>query len=138
MNLTRVLALMALCTVVVFSSCKKDDDNDSSVDRALFVGSYDTDEDCDGATDDYILTIVEDGDDDGIIINNIYGFGATTKATVDGNDLTIDDQEFSNYGGVSSNISGSGTIADSILTINFSFNVGGVSAESCVLTCTKQ
>jgi len=132
--------MAALCSLVLFSSCGKDDDGggDAST-RDNFVAVYDGAENCDGATDTYVVTITAGSDDDALVINNLYGTGVSgLTATVDGNTMEIEKQEFESYGGVSSDIEATGTLAGEVLTITFTISATGLGSETCTTVCTKQ
>jgi len=138
MNLSRFLSLLALCTIVLFSSCKKDDDDDTA-DRDNFVGTFATVEECDGFEDSYNIVISAGDENNELLISNIYDAGVSgTKATVDGDKMTIDNQAFFEYGGITQTVEGSGTITDNVLTFDFTLATTGYGDTECTAVCTKQ
>lgn len=139
LNLSRILMLCAICATVLLSSCGKDDDNQAD-NRDNFVAVYSAVESCDGYsyTDSYDVTITAGADDDALIINNIYGVGVNgLNATVDGDNLTMPNQDFPVYAGVAATIEATGTLTGDVLTISFTISDGSQSAV-CTLVCTKK
>ncbi|MEZ5107699.1 MAG: hypothetical protein R2829_01870 [Bacteroidia bacterium] len=147
LNLTKTLltgAVLALMTVG-FTSCKKDKDDD----RDKFIGEWKYNENCGGIlVSDYSVTITASSTDDEKI--SIKGFGGfqcggsdiVVTATVAGDDLTINDQNFCatqiNIQSGNGSINGSGTS----VTITYSYTLRDASgvivdSGSCTGTYTK-
>ncbi|MEO1513393.1 MAG: hypothetical protein AAFV95_00215 [Bacteroidota bacterium] len=123
-----VFTFCVLGLLVLGTSCSKDDPA-----RDKFLGAYSVVETCGGGNDTYEIVIIESGTgDNAVVLNNLYGGGASLSATVDGNRINIDTQV---QGGVTYN--GSGTIDDNILTINFTVSALGQS-DNCNAVCTRK
>lgn len=107
--------------------------------RAKFVGTYNTSESCDGtATGTFSNSITNSGVNvSSIIISNFGDSGLNVTATVDGTDVTVPATTL-NVGGTAYEVTGSGSISGSTLTINYQARTGGTIAFSCTMTMSKQ
>ena len=122
------LSLILFAVMATLTGC---DDDEDSIDRSQFVGTYSVAENCDGQTDAYTMTVsTSSSDDNGILIDNLFDVGGEITATVSGSNITIPQQTVD---GVAYN--GSGSISGNVLTINF--NVEFLFSFSCTATATK-
>ena len=122
-----LLCLMAL--FLAFSTSCSDDEPD----RDKFLGAFSAIETCGGGNDTYDITILESGSgENAIIINNLYDWDESASATVSGSSVTIPSQLLDGL-----TFSGSGTISDNTLTINFVVS-NGTDSDSCNAICTRK
>lgn len=122
-------SILLLAVISITTSCKKDD----MPDRDKFLGAYSVVETCGGGNDAYDLTIIESGSsEDAIVVANFYNWGGQLSATVDGNNITIPSQLNDGL-----TFSGSGTISDNTLTINFMVS-DGTNSDTCNAICTRR
>lgn len=129
-----ILAVLSVLFVVSFG-CKKDSkDND----RDKFLGTYSVVENCPTTgTGNYDITITESAaSSSSVIISNFGDFTVGITATVSGNSITIPQQTIT-VQGFAIGINGSGSINGLIMTITYSYSVGG-QGENCTMTCTKK
>jgi len=124
-KLSPALLILTL-TVLLISSCKKDDTDA----RDKFVGSYSMSETwtLDGGgsgTDNYTITVTKsDVNEKQILLNNlgntvtVYGVQMNVAADVSGNNLSIGTQTVA-LGDYSVTVSGTGSLNDKLLTINY-------------------
>jgi EGF-like domain len=109
--------------------------------RAKFIGVYNCSDACTTGAGTYVNTIAASSDSLKITFSNMSGLstalGTPTSvyATVSGNTFTIPSQAV--IGSATTTISGSGTIAGSIVTTSYSVKVGTVT-DACTGTWTKQ
>ena len=98
-----------------------------------FVAQYNVTENCGTTPDTYQIAIAASSSNEyGITISNLFDAGVVTSATVNKSNLTIDSQTF----GTQYSISGSGNLATSTITINFTIT-GGATPYSCSITGNK-
>jgi len=98
--------------------------------RAAFVGSFNVNQTCRGAsssTDKYTLRISQGTGGNGILLTNLQPFADEIVATVAGNTLTIRSQSARLSGQTRQvTISGSGTLTGgSVIEIDFDYDFGG-------------
>jgi hypothetical protein len=117
--------------------------NCDTEERADFLGNYLLNETCpSGSIVDYAVTINPSGSDvTKILINGFGGFqcggsNIVVEATVDGDNLTIANQEFCQ--GQITITSGNGTINSAGLVINLTYSADYGVVETCTATYTKQ
>ena len=102
-------------------------------DRDKFLGAFFVDETCDSGNDTYDITIIVSGSgENAVILANLYDWDEQASATVSGNTITIPSQLLDGI-----TFSGSGTITDNILTINFSVSDGS-NSDNCNAICTRK
>jgi len=111
-----VLTLIAL----LFSSCNDDDEKGPDT-RAAFVGNYDVEDisSSSGYVYNYEMSIKVGANGELEISNFADMFNVPVKATVDGMNLTIKKQTFTNPSGKSISVSGSGTLQNNILSFTY-------------------
>ncbi|MBO2008782.1 hypothetical protein [Hymenobacter negativus] len=139
MNKTPTVLLTASLIAIglAFSGCKKDDE-DIAVYSSV-AGNYVGTEKCPTTPGDpYTITIYNQADINNgkAFITNLYGIGETYEATVDGNRITVPTTPYE-YTVISrgdttvyqGNISASGTVDGTILTINYTLD--GDDPEQC-------
>jgi len=135
-KLNLVFSLFLLCTCIFLSSCKKEDDSIS--DRDKLLGTYAAAETCPGATRSYDIVFTAGDEDNELLIANIYDTGENlTVATIDGQNLVIFSQLFSESGGATTLIEGDGGINETTVSINFSLTTDG-DTEFCSAVCTRK
>jgi hypothetical protein len=121
--------LMMIIGLLIFSSCKKDADNEK------FAGTYNM---LIGCGDPHIMTVTLEGEK-GINLNNFgdNGQGWVLKATVSGNDITIPSQTFSDGSG-DLYVSGSGSLSGNSITLQLSIEYSDYtnSANDYSLDCS--
>jgi hypothetical protein len=130
------LLLLASSTVFVFDSCKKKSNDDNTDGRDKFVAVYGVTEngtDFTGTpytnyTFDITVTKSSSVSSD-ILISNFGDFGATVKATVTGNNITIP-QQTQTIAGAASGISGSGSLSGTTLTFDYHVSQGSAGADA--------
>jgi hypothetical protein len=113
--------------ILLFISCKKDDNTDP---RDKFVGSYSISETwtLDGGgsgTDNYTISILKSSvNNKQIVINNLgntitaYGAQMNVNGTVNKSAIAIETQSIS-LGDYSVTVTGTGSLNDNLLTINY-------------------
>ena len=102
-------------------------------DRDQFLGAFAAIETCGAGNDTYDITIIESGTaDNAVVVINLYDWGEQASATVSGNTLTIPSQLLDGI-----TFSGTGTIADNILTINFTVS-DAIASDNCNAICTRK
>ena len=102
-------------------------------DRDKFLGAFSVDETCDSGNDTYDITIIVSGSgENAVILANLYDWDEQASATVSGNTITIPSQLLDGI-----TFSGSGTITDNILTINFTVSDGS-NSDNCNAICTRK
>lgn len=132
-NFKNTLGSLILFGTIALSlvSCKKDE-------REKFLGTYSVNESCGLGNVSYQMTVsASSSSDDGVLMANFGGF--STAVSVSGNinksAITIPNQNIS-IGGNTVSLSGTGALNGTILTIAYTFSVGGGS-DNCTATCTK-
>ena len=102
--------------------------------RDKFVGTYSCQETCQSGTDSYNVTIsASPVGIDKIRIGNFYNVATTVLATVDGTNLTIEDQTTpDNF-----QVVGSGSITDNIINLQFTISDNLGNSENCTVVMTK-
>ncbi len=125
--LTKALMLLAVFGMIGFSGCE--DDEDPARDK--FLGSYTTNETCDGTgTSQYTLTITASANNENDILLTVAG-GDPILSTVSGDRLTFNTTVNGDQ------FEGNGTLSGSTLTLIYSAtNTFGV--NSCNATGIKQ
>lgn len=132
MNLKSTLKFLFVCLVAssfFLTGCKEDEP-----DRDKFIGTYAVSEVCTAnGTITYNIDITAGASsDDAVVISNFGDFDIDANATVSGNDLTL-----TNPFPAGETLTATGTIAGSVLTINYNAELTGF-VDDCVMTCTKQ
>jgi hypothetical protein len=108
--------ILALCAVQL-TSCSDDDPGPD--DRTKFLGKYDVEESpSDGADPDEFYEITISNSGSGIEIDNFRFFLVPIKATVNGMNMTIPSQSFT-QGSATIEVSGSGVLADDVLYYDY-------------------
>jgi hypothetical protein len=124
------LLYIGAISLLMMSGCKEDEDPA----REKYLGVYTVVETCGSGNDSYEIVITESGsNENAIVIANVYNFGVSASATVDGNSLNIASQNF----GVAT-LSGTGQLNGNILTLNFVVSVAGAGNDNCTATCTRK
>ncbi|MFT4668013.1 MAG: hypothetical protein ACI9VN_002744 [Patescibacteria group bacterium] len=122
------LPILLISLLLSIGSCKKEEPPD----RDRFLGTFSVVETCGSGDDAYNITIVESSlDEESIFIINFYDWGGQLNATVSGNDITIPSQFNADL-----TFSGSGTISEDILNINFTIFYVNIS-DNCQAICTR-
>ena len=116
-------------TLSVFSKNKKLSGNTSkniqvNKTNKKFVGTYSVNENCNGAIDNYNMTVSAGIPDDEIVINNFANLFNGVRATIINNSMSLKEQnglkdKFGDYWDLSS---GSGTLANNQLPFSFSID----------------
>lgn len=121
---------LALSTLTLSVGCDKEDDTPNN---ERFVGVYQVTETCSSGTFAYQIEIVADvNDDNAVTIQNFGDFDLDLKATVDGNNITLDDTIPGD-----DSLTGSGTLQSNILTMSYDAMLTGFE-DNCTFTGTKQ
>jgi len=98
----------------------------------LFIASYLVNENCQGNTDTYTMTITPNGAGGQYVnVTNLYDAGHTVVGTVSGTSIVIASQTVNGY-----TYSGSGTMSGNTLTMAFTISAGGDSVN-CNITANK-
>ena len=125
---TRVLALALLftCTQCFF---------ELNVDRGPFLGTFDANENCPTWTDTYTMEItVDPSSDDGILLGNLYGIGASPIATVtDEGTFVFSAQTFGDL-----TYSGSGSVSGNTLSVDFRVSDDSGGSIACTVLGTRR
>jgi hypothetical protein len=130
---TMLLAASLLTLGLVFSGCKKDDEDVAIYSQV--AGNYVGTEKCPTVPGDpYTISIYNQADINNgkVFITNLYGIGQTYEATVDGNKITVPTTayEYTYQGTVyKGNIKAAGTVDGNIL--NISYTLDGDDPENC-------
>ena len=123
------------CTDPAAENYDADADNDDGTctyAREKFLGTYNANENCDSGNWTYSSTISESSSSiDMIIISDFGDWNQNVKATINGDNVTINDIQ----GGIS--FSGSGNINGNTLTIIYSATGSGF-IDNCTSTYIKQ
>ena len=131
----KLITLLTSVSLLIagLTSCQKDD-----IDVPIYsplAGNYIGKETCSPSppSDDYTVDIYNQATGEGkVFIHNVYGIGGTYEATVSGNTITVPSTPYSyteagtTYTG---NISATGTLDGSIITLNFKLD--GDLADEC-------
>lgn len=106
--------------------------------RAKFLGSYNTNENCNlSGNFNYQIAVTTSATGiKNIIITNFYGIGVSVSATISGNSVSIPNQTVVDGAGDAYTLSGGGQLNGNILTLTYAISSGGV-GENCTATCTK-
>lgn len=143
-----LLALLALTSGCAVEGCTNpfsdnynpeatEDDGSCVLAREKFLAQYNVNEACPSGNFTYTINIVASTTaDNAVIINNLGGSNAPVNATVDGNSITIPNQNITSQG-LAISLNGSGALNGNLLIINYTFNLAG-GGESCSMNCTKQ
>lgn len=131
------LSVLMMALVLVSTSCS-DDEEETPVFRADFIGTFATSEACrSGTNDTYDIVITADestgaGPND-ILIANLYNRSQSLEGQVkDANTMLISQQT----GGTLTYLA-NGTRNGNVITLNFSVATGGI-ADLCEATLTKK
>jgi hypothetical protein len=126
---TRFINLMkyVFMASVIFTLASCSDDDEAKPDtRSMFIGTYAVEDvsGSNGYTYEYDVTI-SNGSDGNLDLSNFADiFNIPVKASVDGNNLTIKSQSFTNpSSGNTIQVSGSGTLSGNVL--NFTYTTTG-------------
>ena len=123
----------------VLASCSSDDDDAKPDTRGQFVGTYAVKDlsSASGYTYEYDVTISTDAEGNLNISNFADMFNVPVKAIADGNNITIKSQSFTNpKSGKTINVSGSGSLAGSVL--NFTYITTGYLDYNGTCAATKK
>ena len=103
--------------------------------RTKFLGTYNTSETCSPqSSGTYANTVTTSGSAiDKIIISNFGDSGINATATVNGTSLTVEPFVFQAF-----NVTGSGSINGTVITISYTATESGVTVFTCTKTMTKQ
>lgn len=100
--------------------------------RQKFIGSYEVNENCGSGNYSFSITITESSASEAnIIITNFGNYKVNVAATVNGDNISINDTKNAIQ------FSGSGSINGNTLTIIYSASQGG-DRDDCTATCIKQ
>jgi hypothetical protein len=122
----KFLFLFLLVSGITIGGCRKEPDRDK------FLGSYQVNENCSSGNYNYSMTIIESAiSEEGIVIQNMGDFGVNLNATVNGDNISLNDTK----DGVT--ITGSGSISGNTLTIVYTASLSGVT-DNCTATGIKQ
>ncbi|RMG73396.1 MAG: hypothetical protein D6722_03820 [Bacteroidetes bacterium] len=148
-----VLMLMLLgLTTTTFTSCAVEgctdpnsdnydaeatkDDGSCIPSRDKFIATYQVNESCPSGNITFQITVTASASaENAVIINNLGDFGQSVTGTVNGNSISIPNQNISS-GGFALSVNGSGSINGDLLIINYTYNFSG-GGESCTMNCTK-
>jgi len=124
-----ILLFLVLSVALLFPACKKDE----IPDRDKFLGVFSVIETCGNGNDTYDLTISESGSsENAVVVVNLYDWEESMSATVSGNVITIPSQLSDGL-----TFSGSGTITDNTLTINFTVS-NATNSDNCNSICNRK
>lgn len=106
--------------------------------QTKFVGTYNTAESCDGtATGNYSNTVSAGADNFKLVISNFGDSGLNMVADITAsNEINIPVTNLS-VGGTTYQVSGSGTISGTVMTITYTAKENGVTQFTCTMTMTK-
>lgn len=128
------LFMVLAALLVLTPGCKEDE---PEPDRDKFLGAFSVVETCGSGNDSYDLTVIESGSgENAVIVINLYNVGAQISGTVSGNSMTIANQLVNGI-----TYSGTGTISENTLTINFSVSgtvQGQTLTDNCNSVCTRR
>jgi hypothetical protein len=111
---------------VSFSGCRKEPDRDK------FLGAYQVNENCSSGNYNYSMTVIESAiSEEGIVLQNIGDFDVNLNATVNGDNISLNDTK----DGVT--ITGTGSISGNTLTIVYTATYAGTT-DNCTATGIKQ
>jgi len=131
-----LFSALLLATSTAFSSCQNDDDDITII--SPLAGDYLGHETCPPTgtpgTDEYSVTVYNQADANNgkVFITNIYGIGGVYEGTVSGNTITVASTPYAYTQGSTTyrgNLSATGTIDGSVLTLNFELD--GPLADEC-------
>lgn len=102
--------------------------------RLAFVGDYDVSESCDLGDFSYMVSVNADSEvGTELTIHNIGDFDFDVTATVDGTSISIDDQTVNG-----ATVNGTGTLANGVITVDYTLTTTGGQTLACTMTCTPQ
>jgi len=130
MSLRSYITLIAVLFIAIITpSCEKDKVST----RDNFLGAYSVVETCGGGNDSYNLTIITSGSsENAVVVDNLYNADDQISGIIDGNSLSILSQQ-----GDQLTYSGTGTLSDKTLTINFTIS-NSTNSDNCIATCTRK
>ena len=116
------ILLGLLITPFLFTACERNEIPDYDV-RDEYIGNYRVSDACDATLSDYDIPVYKSSNYDDIIFGfpGIYETGMEISAIVTGMKIIIPIQQFyvSNYSDIFYEFSGSGSLEDSILTVDY-------------------
>jgi Tfp pilus assembly protein FimT len=120
------LLALSLFGLLMITSCNKDADRDK------FLGTYNVNENCTSGNWNYSIGITaSSANDSDVILSNFGNFGVNVRATVSGDNISINDTQNAIQ------FSGSGNIAGNTLSIIYSASQLGFQ-DNCTATCIRQ
>ena len=136
------LRLIVVASVLVFASSCKDNEPYYDV-RDEYIGDYDVFDDCGTFTSDYALTIFKYGNANEIIFGfpGLYEAGFEVTGLVTGMKVVIPVQQFSIAPDLYYEFSGSGSLNDTVLTVDYQvLTIQGtliIDDVDCIATLTR-
>lgn len=122
--------LFGVMLICLSWNCSKD--KGDMLPRQKFIGSYEVNENCGSGNYSFSITITESSASEAnIIITNFGNYKVNVAATVNGDNISINDTKNAIQ------FSGSGSINGNTLTIIYSASQGG-DRDDCTATCIKQ